>query len=117
MDDQRQHQIAVIGAGPAGLMAAEILSAAGMAVTESDVTRGEVDWAEEQGAVFVETGLWMRSSWFPREGEDWLASASREVLATRGAVGICARASGGNSGSTALPPASARKARRPRPFS
>ena len=36
-----------------------------------------------------ETGLWMRSSWFPREGEDWLASASREVLATRGAVGIC----------------------------
>lgn len=47
------------------------------------------DWAEEQGAVFVETGLWMRSSWFPREGEDWLASASREVLNTRGAVGIC----------------------------
>ncbi|MCX7349080.1 MAG: 2Fe-2S iron-sulfur cluster-binding protein, partial [Alphaproteobacteria bacterium] len=37
----------------------------------------------------VETGLWMRSSWFPREGEDWLASASREVLNTRGAVGIC----------------------------
>ena len=37
------------------------------------------DWAEEQGAVFVETGLWMRSSWFPQEGEDWLASASREV--------------------------------------
>jgi uncharacterized flavoprotein (TIGR03862 family) len=36
MDDQRQHQIAVIGAGPAGLMAAEILSAAGMAVTVYD---------------------------------------------------------------------------------
>jgi len=47
------------------------------------------DWAEELGAVFVETGLWMRSSWFPREGEDWLASASREVLTTRSAVGIC----------------------------
>ena len=47
------------------------------------------DWAEEQGAVFVETGLWMRSSWFPQEGEDWLASASREVLTTRSAVGIC----------------------------
>ena len=47
------------------------------------------DWAEEQGAVFVETGLWMRSSWFPREGEDWLASASREVLATRNGVGLC----------------------------
>ena len=47
------------------------------------------DWAEEQGAVFVETGLWMRSSWFPRAGEDWLASASREVLATRNGVGLC----------------------------
>ena len=47
------------------------------------------DWAEEHGAVFVETGLWMRSSWFPREGEDWLASASREVLATREQVGLC----------------------------
>ena len=47
------------------------------------------EWAEENGAVFVETGLWMRSSWFPREGEDWLASASREVLATRNGVGIC----------------------------
>ncbi len=41
------------------------------------------------GAVFVETGLWMRSSWFPQEGEDWLASASREVLATRERVGLC----------------------------
>jgi methylglutamate dehydrogenase subunit C len=47
------------------------------------------DWAAEQGAEFVETGLWMRSSWFPREGEDWLASASREVLATRNGVGVC----------------------------
>jgi sarcosine oxidase subunit alpha len=47
------------------------------------------DWAEELGAVFVETGLWMRSSWFPQAGEDWLASASREVLATRKSVGIC----------------------------
>jgi sarcosine oxidase subunit alpha len=47
------------------------------------------EWAEEQGAVFVETGLWMRSSWFPRDGEDWLASASREVLATRSGVGLC----------------------------
>ncbi|HRX36438.1 MAG TPA: sarcosine oxidase subunit alpha family protein [Aestuariivirga sp.] len=47
------------------------------------------DWADELGAVFVETGLWMRSSWFPQEGEDWLASASREVLATRASVGIC----------------------------
>jgi sarcosine oxidase subunit alpha len=47
------------------------------------------DWAEEQGAVFVETGLWLRSSWFPQNGEDWLAAASREVIATRGSVGLC----------------------------
>jgi methylglutamate dehydrogenase subunit C len=47
------------------------------------------DWADELGAVFVETGLWMRSSWFPQEGEDWLAAASREVLATRSRVGLC----------------------------
>ena len=47
------------------------------------------DWAVEQGAVFVETGLWMRSSWFPKSGEDWLASASREVKSTRASVGLC----------------------------
>jgi methylglutamate dehydrogenase subunit C len=47
------------------------------------------DWAVEQGAVFVETGLWVRSSWFPKAGEDWLASASREVKATRASVGLC----------------------------
>ena len=47
------------------------------------------EWAAEQGAVFVETGLWMRSSWFPKQGEDWLAAAKREVLATRNGVGIC----------------------------
>ena len=47
------------------------------------------EWAEEQGAVFVETGLWMRSSWFPQGAEDWLASASREVLTTRERVGLC----------------------------
>ncbi len=47
------------------------------------------DWADELGAVFVETGLWMRSSWFPRQGEDWLAAASREVVEARSGVGIC----------------------------
>ena len=47
-------------------------------------------WAEENGAVFVETGLWMRSSWFPRPGEgDWLASVNREVRAVRNSVGLC----------------------------
>ena len=47
------------------------------------------EWAAELGAVFVDSGLWMRSSWFPRKGEDWLASASREVRNTRERVGIC----------------------------
>ena len=47
------------------------------------------NWAKDLGAVFVETGLWMRSSWFPNEGEDWLASASREVTNARTRVGIC----------------------------
>ena len=48
------------------------------------------EWAQEQGAVFVETGLWMRSSWFPRPGEmDWLETVIREVKATRGGAGLC----------------------------
>lgn len=47
------------------------------------------NWALALGAEFVETGLWYRSSWFPEEGEDWLASMSREVLNTRANVGIC----------------------------
>jgi len=48
------------------------------------------EWAEEHGAVFVETGLWLRSSWFPRAGEsDWLDSVTREVKAVRERVGLC----------------------------
>ena len=47
-------------------------------------------WAEEQGAVFVETGMWLRAQWFPREGEThWRESVDREVLQTRKSVGIC----------------------------
>ena len=47
------------------------------------------EWAASLGAVFVETGFYMRSSWFPRQGEDWLASATREVMNARQHVGIC----------------------------
>jgi glycine cleavage system aminomethyltransferase T len=39
--------------------------------------------------VFVEAGLWMRSAWFPKDGDDWRASADREVRNTRQRVGIC----------------------------
>jgi sarcosine oxidase subunit alpha len=47
-------------------------------------------WAMEQGAVFVETGPWLRAQWFPRPGETgWFEPTCREVLATRTAVGIC----------------------------
>ena len=47
-------------------------------------------WAEEQGAVFVEVGNWLRAQWFPKAGEvHWRESVDREVLATRGSVGVC----------------------------
>ncbi len=47
-------------------------------------------WAKEQGAVFVDTGLWKRAQWYPRAGEkDWLESVTREVKAVRGGVGFC----------------------------
>ena len=47
-------------------------------------------WAGELGAVFVETGAWLRAQWFPLPGEtDWLQSVSREVTAVRERVGVC----------------------------
>lgn len=47
-------------------------------------------WAEEQGAVFVEVGNWMRAQYFPRPGEThWRQTVDREVRATRSAVGVC----------------------------
>ena len=47
-------------------------------------------WAEKNGAVFVETGLWYRSSWFPRPGETtWRESVDREVLNIRRNAGLC----------------------------
>ncbi len=47
-------------------------------------------WAEEQGAVFVEVGYWLRTQWLPRKGETtWRQSVDREVLQTRKSAGIC----------------------------
>ncbi|MEZ0303315.1 MAG: sarcosine oxidase subunit alpha family protein [Hyphomicrobiaceae bacterium] len=47
-------------------------------------------WAQEHGAVFVETGYWLRAQWYPRPGEsDWLESVSREVRTVRSGVGVC----------------------------
>jgi sarcosine oxidase subunit alpha len=46
-------------------------------------------WAAEQGAVFVETGLWLRAQYFLKPGEnDWLTATNREVRAVREAVGL-----------------------------
>jgi len=48
------------------------------------------DWAEGQGAVFVDAGMWLRAQWFPQSGEThWRQSVDREVAGTRGSVGIC----------------------------
>ncbi|MER8829470.1 sarcosine oxidase subunit alpha family protein [Mesorhizobium sp. M0938] len=47
-------------------------------------------WAQRNGAVFIETGLWYRSSWFPRQGETtWRQSVDREVLNVRANAGLC----------------------------
>ena len=47
-------------------------------------------WAEEQDAVFVEVGNWLRAQWFPKSGEThWRESVDREVIATRNSVGVC----------------------------
>jgi sarcosine oxidase subunit alpha len=47
-------------------------------------------WAEEQGATFVESGLWLRAQWYTRPGEtEWRSTVSREVRAVRSAVGVC----------------------------
>jgi len=47
-------------------------------------------WATEQGAVFVESGAWLRAQYYPRAGEkDWLETVNREVTKTRGSVGVC----------------------------
>ena len=48
------------------------------------------EWAERQGAVFVETGMWLRAQMFPLPGETrWRQSVDREVTRTRCSVGIC----------------------------
>ncbi len=47
-------------------------------------------WAEEQGAQFTTTGMWLRAQWFPREGETtWRQSTDREAAQTRASVGVC----------------------------
>jgi methylglutamate dehydrogenase subunit C len=48
------------------------------------------DWAKERGAVFIETGMWLRAQYFPKPGEnDWLTTVNREVTSVRNGVGVC----------------------------
>ncbi|MBY0613501.1 MAG: sarcosine oxidase subunit alpha family protein [Beijerinckiaceae bacterium] len=47
-------------------------------------------WSERQGAVFIESGAWIRAQYYPQPGErDWLETVNREVLAVRAGVGVC----------------------------
>ena len=47
-------------------------------------------FATENGAEFIESGYWKRSQWLARDDEQgWRDSVDREVLTTRGSVGIC----------------------------
>ncbi len=45
-------------------------------------------WAEAQGAVFENVGLWKRARYFPRAGEGLHAAVARECRAVRNACGI-----------------------------
>ncbi len=46
-------------------------------------------WAEEQGAVFVETGPWLRALYYPKSGEEPQGSVNREVATVRSQAGVC----------------------------
>jgi sarcosine oxidase subunit alpha len=45
-------------------------------------------WAQAQGAVFENVGLWKRAHYFPRSGETMHAAVLRECRAVRDSVGI-----------------------------
>jgi methylglutamate dehydrogenase subunit C len=48
------------------------------------------EWAQQHGAVFVESGSWLRAQYFPRAGDkDWLETVNREVRSVRERVGFC----------------------------
>jgi sarcosine oxidase subunit alpha len=46
-------------------------------------------WAEEQGAVFVETGPWLRALYYPKAGEEPQDAVNREAWTVRNQVGVC----------------------------
>jgi sarcosine oxidase, subunit alpha len=46
------------------------------------------DWAERQGAVFEDVGMWKRARYFPHAGEDMHAAVARECRAVRTTCGL-----------------------------
>ncbi|SFC05407.1 sarcosine oxidase subunit alpha family protein [Tropicimonas isoalkanivorans] len=46
------------------------------------------DWHEEQGAYMEPVGQWRRPYCYPKQGESHADAVSREVMATRGSVGL-----------------------------
>ena len=46
------------------------------------------EWAEDNGAVFEDVGLWKRARYFPNSGEDMDEAVARECRAIRMGVGI-----------------------------
>jgi sarcosine oxidase subunit alpha len=47
------------------------------------------DWAESQGAQFIDAGEWLRATHFPKQGESIQQATNREVLAVRQSAGFC----------------------------
>jgi methylglutamate dehydrogenase subunit C len=48
------------------------------------------EWAASNGAVFAETGLWLRAQYFRQNGDaGWQQSVAREAETVRRAAGIC----------------------------
>ena len=48
------------------------------------------NWAKENGASFVESGLWLRAEWYAKKHEtNWRETVDREVISVRKSVGFC----------------------------
>ena len=45
-------------------------------------------WHEENSAVFIHAGLWLRPQYYPRSGEDFATAVKREVRTVRSGVGM-----------------------------
>ncbi len=53
------------------------------------IRRTPIDsWAQEQGAVFEDVGLWKRARYFPRAAEDMRAAVARECRTVRSSAGV-----------------------------